>query len=704
MLSSLKEQDIQPDLMIRLWFREKRKIFFCFFPIVAVVIWLLQLAIPMNYHIEAEYLLKKKSSGAYEAIALPNQINEKVQEALSIEPFFFARTIKEETISNAALQIREDRSAFSQLKASLQGYFLILLKKELFQPYQFESCHYKGYRNLYFSIRGLGSQYFEINFNGERKKYSIDEKVRIGDAQFYVKNYPKEHFYWDSFVIVPMEKALKKFNQRLKIRYDKNAKNILRFSFFHPIQKQGENCLEILIKKAQMKAESLKREAIQKELFTLEEMDRNLAINQEYGALKESLNIEERQIQQILEMKAGLQKKLKEELLVLDELLYLKNEKKIAPFKNEISRQYYELMKKKEQLSKLQSDGENVYLKESLASLEELKKSKQKNLEALCEEVQILEQIKRKMEFSSYIQYQNFPGLNALFDQKRSLEKIKKDLAYSEKEDQLKEVKELEVKISDEVAFLNATYRDRISDLKNELFLINQAIYELVEKEIYYTAERYFEALTFEIKMKNLTIQEIKEEIKSIDAQLTELKLDYQILLKKLEHAIALAQTKKEIERKILVKKIDLDTENFFGSILSAPKSTDFPLGMLKIFISLALSFLIALFIIGMAYIQAASKGWFPSSLLIKRMGLKEKNLSSFKKIQAKKILIAKGRHFLSQDQFTFIKNENEFELSDIELFPIVGIQKGALSLDQIETILNKQKEVYFIKSSFFQF
>ena len=685
MSSSLNLKSDKLKLGLYFWIKEKMFHATLFFFIALLFSFGLALFWPPQYVTDSEYLLKKKASSAYEAIASSKMGAEKGLDSLSIEPYFYARHFKEIAIKEAGLQVQRDfLSLKSRIFFGLKSFLSFIKKEPEIAPFSFYNCDYNQVKKLHFSIRAIGEHFFEVLYQGQKHRFPKEQNLEIGPLKVKIKKEGANDFQWYHYQVLPLDKIKKKVGKKLKVRLEKNAKTTLVFEFLANDPISGENFLHTLLKRTQeaikshrqkvleseiekLSLEKLRFEALIEENFSLDPQHKAHFLEQLFQEKKRELSIKEDLNNQIM----------KKNFYLLNDL----PQDGISSFYKE----FLELENRLLSLSPFVEKGKKITSSKTLKELEAILNSKEYLIQEMEKEKEEVKRVLLQKEYSSLIAYPQSPLLEKLFQEKKVLEKERKHLAVSEISEIQHQLAGIDDKIAKELIRIDHFLKEKIEKAKQDYLDLQSQLFSKIEEEMEFCRKKASLQLKNEIAILERQVDLVAKKIDSLDNQLIKEKTAYLDDQKKWQIFQSICVEKKALEELLFLKISKLHTDDYFGQVLSPVQSLVVPSWNLHLFFVVCLACISSLFYFLSLWFQTLKLGFFPSKELFKRMGFQVQSHKQFLTLQGKK------RAFFSAHELK--------ELKEIphQTLDFIGVKKSKIALEDLEALaLIKDKVVLF--------
>ena len=657
--------------------------------------------VPINYKIQAEYLLKKKTLNGLEAIAASQKVENNSQEQFTIEPFFYSLNIFEKAVVHSAFQITQNPNGLiDRISRNLSAIIKTLLKEEIERSFTFKNCVYDSYKKSEFAIRRLGDHHLEVLYQNNKSLHDLGSKIVLKDFSFDVEKVPKTQFKWYSFKVQPLQKAVSKAKGCLKIRPEKNSKSSLFFQFFCHEKSLGEIFLDSFIRFSELEAELVKKKTVSVEINALNKKIDQIENLSPPTTSKEEISIFQRDLLEFSEKLKLLDTKKSESSGFLEKLTKIYEKKLVL---EEFSNREFSLIQKKTQLLKQPSNYQkNIYSSLTLEFLEKLLLESTHSTKKIQETLIKLDSILDHRFKSSWIFFDYSQSLNELFLKKRNLEAFSKNKAISEIQENANQLKEIEHLIDLEVEYLKKEIKHKAQKEAEFQSLIKDAIGFRSFQEYESLKNEYFENLLFKI-------EDIKTQISDLDHEMVlgeraRLNKMQELRQKALEadRLKKIMTQKEDLENKLIKKELEHNTQYFFGTILYPAKASNFPDVQFRFFIVLMSSLILALGYISLDFMNALTKGILPSKDFFSKVGLVRLSLDTFKQIKEKKLLVTNKKFAAIFNKNLPVKTFDQFKSEDFQIYSKIGIDQDLMHIDQLEFYLLNKASLCFVKSDVF--
>jgi hypothetical protein len=697
-LSSLDAEEQKQEWVFRAFLAENFKRYVKVFVFLFCILLCFSFFIRLDYLVTAEYLLKRKSTSGFEAMAQIKNIESKLQESINIEPLFYSNLIREKAIIESAYQIQpKEISWLKEAYVNAIGFIQAICRKDPKEQFVFKNCHYDRFTPIFFSIRRLGEKQVEVYFNGAKKRFLNTQEISFPELSFSIAKLPKEQFVWLSYKVYPLQKALEKMGQSLKIKPEKNTKLTLLFRFFSKDKKIGERCLESLIFFAEQEVEKIKKNSLVSEIEVLSKKISTIGELDSEAVFQEKLKMNQLILSQLIEQQKKVFLEMQANEAELFHFQYLLSHQETIDEK--ICPQYANLFKKRANFSNQTSFQEQKTLYE-LPALDSFYLAKGKELEALEKEKQIYDWlIGQKEAFNLAIPIKNGVLLE-LFQKKQKLEEPKKDLSTTEKLEIRERIEKVQREIENEIVAILNGLNQQIVILKDEMRKLEEKILAKIDQELEFLSIEYQNKLAKKIEEITEKNRFLMEKQCNIQKQIDHEQALYQEQIQRLEETSRLSQIKKGLQETLFKRQIEQEVLQFHGMTLFSPKAENFPNLFLRIFLIGFVSFTCVLGVVLQTIFEASLNQFFPSKRLLIKYGYESIGMKDFSSKEGKKLLLVKRNILGLIFSKVPIKRIQDFDQNDLEIFDSIGIAQEQFSLPEIQKLLEKNPKIYFVRSS----
>lgn len=695
MLSSLNFSYYHQKFGLYFWVKEKLIKLILVFLITLPLCFLLACIFFPQFSIDAEYLLKKKSASGFEAIASQKLLQEKGTDLLTIEPYFYARELKEVAIKESAYQIEPCfLNIQSRIYFGLKSFIFFLQKKVIEPPFIFSHLNYLGDEKVHFSIRALGDHFFEVAFQGQKIRVPKEEPINLGIIQFEVKKWEPQDFFWYHYQVLPMAKTKKKVMKKLKVRLEKNAKSTLVLEFLADERLAGKNFLETFLKKVEKRIEDDRMEVLSHEINALEEeksklikkIEEDFSIDPILKERKQEILYEQKKKEIGLIEEAKKQKEKKS--------FFLHSANPVYAF-IELANELKELEKQKLSLKKPSDHLDKKILATSIKSLHNQLLNTENAIKEIEAQIEDIHRVFVQKEYSSHIAYPHSPLLEKLFSEKKNLEIEKKHLALSEVIENKNQLEKVEEKIKKELERIEITLKKQLLEHEEKRNQLNDTIYQKIEEEIAFLQTKAINQLKIDIEVLSEQIYSSEKKLKQIEENFESLELARHLDFKKWHHYLDLCHEKKLIDDLLIKKQSEMRIDSYYGRVLSAVQDARFRNWNFHLFLVFLLALFSTFFYFLCLWVKTASLGFFASNQLLQKLGFRLLTKKEFMALKGKKLLMGRKKNpFFDSNQMTFTQ---EIEAKRMHSFDHVAVIKDKVSLEDLELLLQKKDQVIFL-------